>query len=113
MVPTGVDAVNNSAGIITFLTGEKVWMDNPGTLYGYTLDRAANGFNANEMYFKVATWLNKNFFDIKTNLKNLPTGITGFASKNGNNGFTAVLWNTSDTNYQNPFSNLSYPISDM
>jgi hypothetical protein len=96
IVPGNADALNSSTGVITFLTGEKVLVDNPGKFFGYTLDIAANSANDKTIWYKTVQWLNNNLYSTQRILIGLPGGVNGFITSEGSSKISAVLWNTSD-----------------
>ncbi|MBS1653210.1 MAG: hypothetical protein JSU05_00065 [Bacteroidetes bacterium] len=99
IVPGGADGSTTSIGMIIFLQGEKVLVDNPGKFFGYTLDKTANGFSDQTLEYKTVQWLNQNLFLTQRVLTDLPAGVSGFITSDGQSKVSAVLWNLSDSSY--------------
>lgn len=85
------EAVTTSSGMIDYLKGEKLLMNDANLIYAAMYDNAQT--NANNLQWKIHSWLN-NTSNKRRPLTGLPAGINGFAL-GGTNAFYAVLWSKS------------------
>ncbi len=86
------DAINTSKGMIDYLKGEKLLMDNASSIYAAMYDGSLP--KADHLNWKIHSWLN-NTSNKRKPLTGLPAGINGFAL-GGTSAFYAVIWSKSD-----------------
>ncbi|GEC72760.1 hypothetical protein SAMN05443543_11512 [Flavobacterium flevense] len=85
------EAVTTSKGMIDYLKGEKLLMDDANLIYAAMYDNTQT--NANNLQWKIHSWLN-NTSNKRRPLTGLPAGINGFAL-GGTSAFYAVIWSKS------------------
>lgn len=89
-----MDCINTSKGLITYLQGERNYMDYADLIYAHIYDDQHT--DTTLMEFKVCAWLNKNVLPKRRTLTGLPAGVDGFVTSNSTK-LSAALWNSSTT----------------